>query len=103
MIFPAKEGAIEEEYYFAEYTAAERELGIHMQSLFFVSSCPAGHTMVSLFEFGTGNIPDVSSATDPALRHCAAAASWPPDNCFPHLLIAINKSYKTLSWGRPCT
>ena len=47
MIFPAREGATEEEYYFAEYTAAEREQGMHMQSSFFVSSC-LGHTMVFL-------------------------------------------------------
>lgn len=37
MFFPAKQGATEEEYYFAEYSSAEREQGLHMASSAFVS------------------------------------------------------------------
>ena len=37
MFFPAKKGATEEDYYFAEYSAAERERGLHMASSAFVS------------------------------------------------------------------
>ena len=39
MFFPARKGATEEDYYFAEYSAAERERGLHMASSAFVS-CP---------------------------------------------------------------
>ena len=41
MFFPARKGATEEDYYFAEYSAAERERGLHMASSAFVS-----HTFV---------------------------------------------------------
>ena len=37
MFFPAKKNATEEDYYFAEYSAAEREQGLHMASSAFVS------------------------------------------------------------------
>ena len=37
MFFPAKKGFTEEDYYFAEYNAAEREKGYHLASSAFVS------------------------------------------------------------------
>ena len=37
MFFPAKSGATEEDYYFAEYNSAEREKGLHLASSAFVS------------------------------------------------------------------
>ena len=37
MLLPAKKGVTEEDYYFAEYSAAEREQGLHMASSAFVS------------------------------------------------------------------
>lgn len=37
MFLPAKAGYTEEDYYFAEYTAAEREEGLHLASSKFVS------------------------------------------------------------------
>ncbi len=37
MFFPAKKGVTEEDYYFAEYNAAEREKGYHLASSAFVS------------------------------------------------------------------
>ena len=37
MFFPARAGATEEDYYFAEYSAAERERGLHLASSAFVS------------------------------------------------------------------
>ena len=38
MFFPARKNATEEDYYFAEYSAAERERGLHLASSAFVSS-----------------------------------------------------------------
>ena len=41
MFFPARKGYTEEDYYFAEYSAAERERGLHLASSAFVShTCP---------------------------------------------------------------
>ena len=37
MFFPARKGYTEEDYYFAEYSAAEREQGLHLASSAFVS------------------------------------------------------------------
>ncbi len=37
MFFPAKKGVTEEDYYFAEYNAAEKEKGYHLASSAFVS------------------------------------------------------------------
>ena len=37
MIFPARKGYTEEDYYFAEYSAAERDQGLHLASSAFVS------------------------------------------------------------------
>ena len=36
MFFPARKGYTEEDYYFAEYSAAEREQGLHLASSAFV-------------------------------------------------------------------
>ena len=38
MFFPARKGYTEEDYYFAEYSAAERERGMHLASSAFVST-----------------------------------------------------------------
>ena len=38
MFFPARKGYTEEDYYFAEYSVAERERGMHLASSAFVSS-----------------------------------------------------------------
>lgn len=45
MFFPAKKGATEEDYYFAEYSAAEREQGLHMASSAFVSTADTSVTL----------------------------------------------------------
>lgn len=37
MFFPARKGYTEEDFYFAEYSAAEREQGLHLASSAFVS------------------------------------------------------------------
>lgn len=37
MFFPARKGVTEEDYYFAEYNAAEKEKGYHLASSAFVS------------------------------------------------------------------
>ena len=37
MLFPAKQGVTEEDYYFAEWTAAEKENGDHRSVMKFVS------------------------------------------------------------------
>ncbi len=47
MFLPAKSGYTEEDYYFAEYTEAEREQGLHLASSKFVSPCP-GQTLLVL-------------------------------------------------------
>lgn len=38
MFFPARKGYTEEDFYFAEYSAAEREQGLHLASSAFVST-----------------------------------------------------------------
>ena len=38
-----KKGYTEEDYYFSEYTPAEREAGHHLASSKFVSSCPSAY------------------------------------------------------------
>ena len=38
MLFPARKGYTEEDYYFAEYSGAEREKGMHLASSAFVST-----------------------------------------------------------------
>ena len=38
MFFPARKGYTEEDYYFAEYSVAERERGLHLASSAFVST-----------------------------------------------------------------
>ena len=48
MFFPARKGATEEDYYFAEYSAAERERGLHMASSAFVSHPPSSSASVLL-------------------------------------------------------
>ena len=40
MFFPARKGYTEEDFYFAEYSAAEREKGLHLASSAFVSTPP---------------------------------------------------------------
>ena len=40
LFFPARKGYTEEDFYFAEYSAAERERGLHLASSAFVSTHP---------------------------------------------------------------
>ncbi len=46
LIFPAKKGVTEEDYYYSEYSPAEREAGHHLAASNFVSA-PAAPTVVS--------------------------------------------------------
>lgn len=55
MFFPARKGYTEEDFYFAEYSAAERERGLHLASSAFVSH-PLPHNLsiqMCLFVWGS--------------------------------------------------
>ena len=46
LIFPAKKGVTEEDYYYSEYSPAEREAGHHLAASNFVSAPAAPHCCV---------------------------------------------------------
>ena len=48
MFLPAKAGYTEEDYYFSEYTEAEREEGLHLASSKFVSRLLSVHSAVHM-------------------------------------------------------
>ena len=58
MLCPAKKGYTEEDYYFGEWTAAERENGEHLAVMKFVRPDPTQHSL------DQGNCDDVQSKCD---------------------------------------
>lgn len=63
MLFPARKGYTEEDFYFAEYSTAERERGLHLASSAFVSTpyvffTLMGCTYVPCGDLGVGLLLD---------------------------------------------
>ena len=61
MFFPARKGYTEEDFYFAEYSSAEREQGLHLASSAFVSPCWSIPPLPPVIASPTASVPGTLS------------------------------------------